>query len=415
MKIKVLIISFILLFGGLSLKAQMPSVPVRPQAQTTPKRPSVASPAAQAPIKPIVQEDNTLWYLTLVTLATALGGAIFWHLNAKKQNNAAEEADKKNKKKKKNEPLDADKELEWLRKNKELIDKRKVKPVKASETLPNSNVFAENGFAKDLQMNVNSNEKNVQLSSGLDMPIYQIQQLENANAFPQLSFSDDESLLGAVEQTHEEDEEDEMVRDIAVKILAMFRNRNSVEALSQVALYDLSSSLRVKALMTLCDFDHESVFEPILLACADPTREVRAAAARCLTKLSFNRADAWARITELKDSWRMKASAKAAIESGLVERSFDRLTHNDYKHVYEAFALIALLIKTGETELVIERLENHPDENVRMAILHIIKVLEAKNIATDLYRIAVKPDLSHEFSDALEETIQKVGDLQMVA
>jgi hypothetical protein len=195
----------------------------------------------------------------------------------------------------------------------------------------------------------------------------------------------------------------------------MFRNRNSVEALSQVALYDLSSSLRVKSLMTLSEFDHESVFEPILLACADPTREVRAAAARCLTKLSFNRADAWARITELKDTWRLKQCAKAAVESGLVERSFDRLTHNDYKHVYEAFALIALLIKADETELVLDKLENHPDMNVRMAILHIIKVLDAKNTVPNLYKLAVKPELSHEFSDALEETIQKVGDLQLVA
>jgi hypothetical protein len=307
--------------------------------------------------------------------------------------------------------------LEWLRKNKQLIDKRKIKNVNkengAAEGLPNSNVFAENGFPKGPQSN--PDEKNLQLSSGLDMPIYQITQLEASNSFPQLSFSNDESLIGAIEQTHEEDEEDEVVRDLAVKILAMFRNRNSVEALSQVALYDLSSSLRVKALMTLCEFDHESVFEPILLACADPTREVRAAAARCLTKLSFNRADAWARITELKDTWRMKASAKAAVESGLVERSFDRLTHNDYKNVYEAFALLALLIKTGETELVLERLENHPDINIRLAILHIIKVLDAKNVVPSLYKLATKSELSHDFSDALEETIQKIGDLQMVA
>lgn len=420
MKIKVIIISFIFLFGVEIAKAQMPSVPVRPQAQTTPKPPTPVRPLpeAQAPIKPVVQEDNTWWYVSLFILVAALGGAIFWLINSKKQEKAEEDAklEKKNKGKK-DESVDADRELEWLRKNKQLIDKRKVKggeKVKtAADTLPNSNVFAENGFAKEMQVNVGV--KNVQLSSGLDLPIYQIQQLEASNSYPQLSYSDDESLLGAIEQTHDEDEEDEIVRDLAVKILAMFRNRNSVEALSQVALYDLSSSLRVKALMTLCDFDHESVYEPILLACADPTREVRAAAARCLTKLSFNRADAWARITELRDTWRMKQSAKAAIESGLVERSFDRLVHNDYKHVYEAFAVIALLIKTSETELVLDRLENHPDMNVRMAILHIIKVLDAKNVVPDLYKLAIKPELTHEFSDALEETIQKIGDLQMVA
>ncbi|MEO6051318.1 MAG: hypothetical protein ABIP78_08305 [Pyrinomonadaceae bacterium] len=74
--------------------------------------------------------------------------------------------------------------------------------------------------------------------------------------------------------------------------MTAFRTRNSVEALSQIALYDLSSNLRSKAVATLTDFDHESVFEAILLACADPTREVRAASARGVFRLNFDRADA---------------------------------------------------------------------------------------------------------------------------
>jgi HEAT repeat protein len=411
-----------LLFGGLNAKAQMPSVPVRPPAQTTPK-PSTAArtpqPMAQAPIKPVAPpEDNTWWYLSIFVLAAALGGAIYWKISVGKKEKSVEDEKLNSKNKnKKDESVDADREMEWLRKNKQLIDKRKnrggEKVKVAAEGLPNSNVFAENGFKKEFETNVEV--KNVQLLSGKDLPVFQIQRLEPSNSFPQLSYSDDESVLGAIEQTHDEDEEDEVVRDLAIKILAMFRNRNSVEALSQVALYDLSSSLRVKALMTLSEFDHESVYEPILLACADPTREVRAAAARCLTKLSFNRADAWARITELKDTWRMKQSAKAAVESGLVERSFDRLVHNDYKHVYEAFALVALLIKAGETEPVLDRLDNHPDMNVRLAILHIIRVLDATNLLPHLYKVATDMTLPQDFSEALEKTIQQIGDLQMIA
>jgi hypothetical protein len=422
MKLKVLLICFILFYGGQTVNAQMPSVPVRPPAQTTPKplSPKVIQPLPpqQPPAKPVVQEDNTWWYLSLFVLVAALGGAIFWLIGSKKQAKAAEVEKLNSKKKGKNdESVDADRELEWLRKNKQLIDKRKRRSpeqIKAAKNaLPNSNVFAENGFNKEAE--ANAEVKNVQLSSGKDLPIYQITQIESSNSFPQLSYSNDEGVLGAIEQTQDEYEEDELIRDLAVKILAMFRNRNSIEALTQVALYDLSSSLRVKSLMTLSDFDHESVFEPILLACADPTREVRAAAARCLTKLSFNRADAWARITELRDTWRMKQAAKAAIESGLVERSFDRLIHNDYKNVYEAFTLLGLLVKSDETELILDKLDNHPDLNVRMAILHIIKVLEATNVLPHLYHVATLKDLPHDFSDALEETIQRIGNLELVA
>lgn len=68
---------------------------------------------------------------------------------------------------------------------------------------------------------------------------------------------------------------------------------------------DLSSNLASKAVATLTDFDHESVFEAILLACADPTREVRAAAARGLFRLNFDRADAWKRIIESNDEFRI--------------------------------------------------------------------------------------------------------------
>jgi len=52
------------------------------------------------------------------------------------------------------------------------------------------------------------------------------------------------SLLNAIEQANDEYEDDESVRDLAVRILMAFRTRNSVEALAQIALYDLSSNLR---------------------------------------------------------------------------------------------------------------------------------------------------------------------------
>ena len=144
-----------------------------------------------------------------------------------------------------------------------------------------------------------------------------------ARPFMQLPISNDDALLSAIEQTQDEFEEDESVRELAVRILARFETKNSVESLSQVALYDLSSTLRSKAVGILSDFDHESVFETLLLACADPTREVRAAAARGLFRLSFDRSDCWMRIAESNDEFRMRHAARAAIAGDLVERSFD--------------------------------------------------------------------------------------------
>src|SRR5204863_3413244 len=187
--------------------------------------------------------------------------------------------------------------------------------------------------------------------------------------------SHDPSLLNAIEQANDEFEEDEEVRDLAVRILTAFRTRNSVEALAQIALYDLSSNLRSKSVSILTDFDHESVFETILLACADPTREVRAAAARGLFRVNFDRADAWKRLIEAGDEYRMSHAVRAAIEAGLTQRSFDRLVHDDLKIAYEAFALVALMITAGEDKEIFDAIRDHRDERVKFALLHVLKVI----------------------------------------
>ena len=96
-----------------------------------------------------------------------------------------------------------------------------------------------------------------------------------------------------------------------------------------------------------------------MLACADPTREVRAAAARGLFRLSFDRADAWKRIIDTKDDFRMSHAARAATESGIVAKSFDRLLHDEMKIAYEAFALVGLLIKAGETDQIFEAIREN--------------------------------------------------------
>jgi len=157
------------------------------------------------------------------------------------------------------------------------------------------------------------------------------------------------------------------------------------------------------------DFDHETVFEPVILACADPTREVRAAAARVLTRLGFNRADAWARVALLDEEGRMRQIARAAIEGGLVERYFDRLTHSDYKQAYEAFALLTLLFKAGEASPVMTALENHPSAMVKIAILHVLKVNKEYETLPQLGKLALEKDLPKELAEALEEAIARLS------
>jgi hypothetical protein len=348
-------------------------------------------------------EDNTWWYITLFILVSGLAGAIMWMVKSKKAENEKSFKDNASHKKKdvmwENNSVDASKEMEWLRKNQKLIDKKRKKAParKARENIADPAQEEENILNIPGEAPVNEEY----------LPVFNFKKIVPARPFAPLPLSNDESLLNAIEQAHDEYEEDEEIRDLAVRILTAFKTRNSVESLSQVALYDLSSSLRSKAVLTLTEFDHESVFEIILLACADPTREVRAAAARGLTRLSFDRADAWARIFESGEKGRMRQAARAAIESGFVERSFDRLVHPDRQYAYEAFVLLSLLVKSGETEPIFTALKNHKNKHVQLAILHILKVTQSEEALSELSERAERNEFYGDLKIEVDKTVEE--------
>ena len=297
------------------------------------------------------------------------------------------------------ENVDATKELESLRtttKNSRRSDPKGDLGFKARR----------NGQAPDTEAKTFQEKmRKLQYSQ---LPINAFSQLAPAKRYTPLPESNDPALISAIEQASDEYEEDESVRELALRILAAFKNGNSIEALSQMALYDLSSNLRSKAVAALAEFDHESVFETILLACADPTREVRAAAARGLFSLGFDRAHAWKRLIEANDSFRLTSAARAAVESGIVDRSFDRLIHDDSKVAYEAFALVALLIKAGETNEIFNAIETHKDERVRFALLHVLKAQKDERTIEELTRLALALSKKPELLDRIKETMAAI-------
>lgn len=348
-------------------------------------------------------EDFTLWYVSLFVLVAALIAAIFWKV--KSQNKQKEQFERASQTRRndflESGSLDADKEMEWLRKNQNLVDKNRKRAI------AKKNLVKKTSQIEDVPA-PNGGKPLVNTEPAV-LPVFSFEKLEKSAEYLPLPISQDEALLSAVEQAYDEYEEDEEVRDLAMRVLMAFKTRNSIEALSQMALYDLSSMLRSKAVVTLTEFDHESVFETILLACADPTREVRAAAARGLTRLSFNRADAWARIMETKEPGRIRQAARAAIESGFVQMSFDRLVHHDKQTAYEAFILLALLLRADETEPIFSALRNHKNMKVRLAILHLFKVTKDQNALNELYTMLEDKTLPEEIKAGVDKTIEEIG------
>ena len=354
-------------------------------------------------------EDNTWWYVMIFLLVAGLSGAVYWYLKDKKSKQAESDlAAKKRKQFSANDnAVDFDSELEWYRKHKNVVNKKSVR--QPGKKINNTSNTADVNGVNNNQVSAENFEQKLENLQFSQLPVSRFERLKMARPFMQLPISNDDALLSAIEQTQDEFEEDESVRELAVRILARFETKNSVESLSQVALYDLSSTLRSKAVGILSDFDHESVFETLLLACADPTREVRAAAARGLFRLSFDRSDCWMRIAESNDEFRMRHAARAAIAGDLVERSFSRLVSSDEKAAYEVMTLIILLIKSGETKEVFDAMENHPNPNIRKAILHIIKITKEHNALEGLYNLLESSDLNEELRHEIDKLVEEIG------
>lgn len=383
--------------------------------------------AAQAALekeRSMVDDSNSRWWYTMVfvVVVMAIGAFILW-MRTKKNSGIpqfgyeARHQDRKINTDYDDVGVDAEKELEWFRKAKKSAAKPEAKVEVSPLSAPGrdrrsrvrlSEIASRQVGLDDLSSNSKFFQDKMKKLQFAQLPIHSFLQLNEARPFEQLPISADPALLAAIEQANEEYEEDESVRELAVRILAAFRYRNSVEALSQIALYDLSSNLRSKAVAILTEFDHESVFEAILLACADPTREVRAAAARGLFRLSFDRADAWKRLIATKDEFRMKHAARAATESGIVQKSFDRLLHEDMRIAYEAVALIGMLLKAGETEEIFDAIANHKDERIRLALLHVIKIVKEERSIAHLEEMSRKLEFPDEIADKIHETVRSI-------
>jgi hypothetical protein len=375
-------------------------------AQTQTRVPPVSEP----------EVDYMWWYITLFVLVVGLAGAAFWMLKSRQaEKEGFRKISNKEKMMSENNAWDAnslglDKEMEWYRQHKKSTGNaaKKADRNDFADRLPKTGkLFNRSDEADENILEISDEVKeNPETSKLSPFPVFNVQKLDLARPFAPLSLSNDEDLMSAIEQVHDELEEDEEIRDLAVRILTRFKTRNSIEALAQIALYDLSSNLRSKAVGVLADFDHESVFETILLCCADPTREVRAAAARGLFRLSFDRADAWTRIAETGDEFRMRQAARAAKEADLVKRSFDRIIHPDPKIAYEAMTLLALMMRAGETEEIFRAIENHNDSNVKLALVHIIGLTKQEKSLAALHELFEKTTISKELKEKIDEVIQ---------
>jgi HEAT repeat protein len=201
---------------------------------------------------------------------------------------------------------------------------------------------------------------------------------------------------------------DEGGRARLVQQLGTHHAQRSVSALTATALNDLDPAVRSVAVTSLGSIDHESVLAPVLIALADESRIVRAAAARTLTSLHFDRADAYVRVTETADPDTLRRVARACISTGIIAQAVDRLASEDRHQAYEAFSLFTLLARANETDPIIDTIQNHEDDEVRLCAVRVLNVAARPDVAPKLRELIASQGMPENVRTAVLEVLYKL-------
>jgi HEAT repeat protein len=201
---------------------------------------------------------------------------------------------------------------------------------------------------------------------------------------------------------------DESGRAPLVRQIGTHHAQRAVSSLSSIALNDLDPAIRSAAVTSLGAIDHESVFAPVLISLADESREVRAAAARTLTSLHFDRADAYVRVTETADPDTLQRVARACISTGIIAQAVDRLASEDRHQAYEAFSLFTLLARANEPQPIIDAIESHKDEEVRLCAVRVLNVAAPPEVAQKLREMIASESMPENVRTAVLEVLYKL-------
>jgi HEAT repeat protein len=235
--------------------------------------------------------------------------------------------------------------------------------------------------------------------------VHEFTQLEPASVVEDLPESaEDETLTEALSKIESIDPGE---RSEAIKSLAQFAVQSSIVALGKVARLDPKASIRALAISSLASINHESVFPSVLIGMADESREVRAAAARSLSRLSFDRADAYVRVMETHDMEALRDVAEACVKGGIVSQGIDRLASTDRRQVYEAFSIVSLLTKANMIEPILDAIANHPNLDLRLTAVRLLKTTGEPFILEQLGQLAAREGMPESVRVALLEAPPK--------
>jgi TubC N-terminal docking domain len=165
---------------------------------------------------------------------------------------------------------------------------------------------------------------------------------------------------------------------------------------------------RAKAVSELPGIGGEEAFRAICEAFDDRAPVVRTAAARALFEFQENRTEAFTgALREAPPERRLRIGAAMA-SSGLANEAISNLTGESREKTYDAFSLLFLMSKAGEIQPLMQAVEKHSSNDIRLAVIKLLALSGQPEILPAFRRIAVRGELPPEVRSALMEAIYQI-------
>jgi len=166
---------------------------------------------------------------------------------------------------------------------------------------------------------------------------------------------------------------------------------------------------RAAAVSDLARIGGEDAFRRIVEAFDDQFAEVRSAAARALYELHEDRAAAFTRALREANLERRRKIGSAIATSGLASEAIRNLTGESRDKTYDAFSLLFLMSKAGEVQPLMRAIEEHPNIEVRLAVVKLLALSGQPDILPAFRRMAVRGSLPPEVRSAVMEAIYQIS------
>lgn len=181
------------------------------------------------------------------------------------------------------------------------------------------------------------------------------------------------------------------------------------QAVLRRAAADLARRRAKARAATVSDLEQrgrDASFDEIIRSLDEPSSEARNIAVRAFYDLNPDLAASFLNTALMQSSPEERRNIGAAlVGSGLADHAVDTLAGESHENAYRAFSLLFLVAKAGEVGPLMRVIEDHPNIQLRLAVIKLLALSGDPKIVTAFYGLAQRRSLPIEIRSAVREAI----------